>query len=261
MRMLPLYQWLVLGPHGTEGNSVEAGAPAPLPSDWLFNASNEPVLIVNATTTNIVQANPPAAALFGQVYSELAGTLFVAAFEKSSGAEVRRCLDLARSAGSASSAVLRTQHGSAQVRAQLSLVRSPSDSFFLVRLDPDVRRPVSGAARSLAFEAIDRAVVGFVLTESDFHIDYANRAFAQMVEAGSAAEVRGSSLLGWLRLTEEDLSRLRAQLTQREAATLLTTQLCPVGKRPRRVEVCAIPVPDAVNQCWGFTIRNLPRLN
>jgi PAS domain-containing protein len=257
--MLPLYQWLVSGPQGTAGSSVDAEA-APLPSDWLFNASNEPVLIVNAANTNIVQANPPAAALLGQICSELAGTQFLAAFEKTNTAEIRRCLALAQSAGSASSAVLRTQNGGSDVRAQLSLVRSACESYMLVRLDRDVLR-AGGRGRSPAFEAIDRASAGFLLTEHGFHIDYANRAFAAMAGVRSPAEVRGSSLLEWLQLTEEDLSGLRAHQSQRAAATLLTTELCPAGRRPRRVEICAIPVPDGVNQCWGFTVRDLPRLN
>jgi PAS domain-containing protein len=258
--MLPLYQWLVLSPPGTEHNSAELDLPALLPSDWLFNASNEPVLIVRAASGDIVQANPAAASLFGRVCTELAGTKFLSAFDKSSSAEIRRCLALAQNSGSAQTAALRTLNGSS-VRALLSLVRSPAESYMLIRLDHNGAPPVGDHGRSVVLAAIECAPVGFVLTESGFHIDYANRAFAEMVELKSAAEVHGSSLLRWLRLTDEDLARLSTQLSQREAATLLTTQLCPAINSPRRVEICAIPVPDAGNRCWGFTVRDLPRLN
>jgi len=265
--MLPLYQWLVLGPHGTEENSAEADLPAPLPNDWLFNASNEAVLIVNAASASIVLANPPAARLFGQVCTELAGTLLLAAFDESSSAEIRRCLAVAQSAGSASCTALRTQDGSREVRAQLSLVRSSPESYILVRLDPNAPKSAvhGSAARSVAFEALDGAPVGFVLTDAGFYIDYANQAFAKLVELGSAGDIRGSSLLRWLQLTDQDLSRLRTQLSLREAVTLLTAQLCPegkgTGKGARPVEICAIPVPDGGHECWGFTVRNLPRPN
>jgi hypothetical protein len=82
-----------------------------------------------------------------------------------------------------------------------------------------------------------------------------------MAGAGSETEMRGSPLTRWLRLGETDLRRLARQLSQREATSRLTTQLCCAGNRLRRVEVCAVPVPDGEHPCWGFTVSALPRLN
>ena len=105
--------------------------------------------------------------------------------------------------------------------------------------------------------------MGFVLTESEFCVDYANQAFVEMVGAELQDDVRGNPLTRWLRLTEVDLARLHAHSIQRQATALLTVELCPTGKRARRVEVCAVPVADdhTHNSYWGFTVDFLPRLN
>ena len=110
-------------------------------------------------------------------------------------------------------------------------------------------------------EAIDAAPIGFLIAAADYHLDYANRAFARMIQAQSPGDLLGSSILRWLRFSAADLSRLSARLSQRQAADSLTTVLHPNHGLPQQVEVCAVPVPDGLNTQWGFTIRNLPRLN
>jgi nitrogen-specific signal transduction histidine kinase len=265
-RMLPLPQRSVLSPHDGEENSAEAKASAQLSCDWLHAASDEPVIIVDAASESIVQANPAAAGLFRTTPPLLVGTKLSTTFEASSAAKVRRCLSMAQTAGSARTAAICARDGAIGlgIQIQVSLVRASPKSYFLVRLEPNMpRRQSNGRSgtKSVVFDAIDAAPVGFLIAEAEFRVDYANRAFVEMVGAESHVDVCGNVLTRWLRLTDADLSQLRVQLSQRQAATVLTAQLCPARGRPRRVEVCAVPVPDGHNTCWGFTVRNLPRLN
>ena len=265
-RMLPLHQWSVLNPHDGEENSAAPKASAQLCCDWLHAASDEPAIIVDAASESIVQANAAAAGLFRTTPPLLVGTKLSTAFEAPSAAKVRRCLSVAQTAGTARTAAICARDGAIGlgIQIQVSLVRASAKPYFLVRLEPNMpRRQGNGRSgtASVVFDAIDAGPVGFLITDAEFRVDYANRAFVEMAGAESHADVCGNVLTRWLRLTDVDVSQLRVQLSQRQATTVLTAQLCPSRGRPRRVEVCAVPVPDGHNTCWGFTVRNPPRLN
>ena len=258
--MLPLHQWLVLSAQGSAGDAfAEVQPPAPLPIDWLFSASLEPVLIVNAASALIAQLNPAAANLFGKLGNELSGTPFIGAFDSSSLAEIKRCLAMARKSGSADSAAVRTRDDGPVVRVQVSLARAAADIFYLVRLDGVPTAP--SRTTSAVLDAVEGASVGFLMAESGLLVEYANRAFFDMVQVESASELYGTSVLHWLKFAQADLTRLREQMSEHQAVTLLTTQLSPLRTPQCRVEVCAIPVPEEREHSWGFTVRELPNLN
>lgn len=54
---------------------------------------------------------------------------------------------------------------------------------------------------------------------------------------------------------------MRDQTLHRQAATLFCTALEPERQPFRFMEVCAVVVPNGHDTCWGFTVRQLPRLN
>lgn len=262
--MLPQHKWSFFSPQeATEENPGETTSSSVLPCEQLFTASSEAVLILDAGSNKILQANPPAAALLRTTRSDLIGTPFPAAFEPSSSAEIHRHLRLAHACGSSEVMAVRSRGGGIDLGARVSLVRAASQSYFLVRLEPTVSVAASGGAApgSAVLEAIECAPVGFLITEAGFHVDYANRAFMEMAGVSSEPELRGSPLTRWLRLSQTDLGQLARQLSEREATSRLTTQLCSTGRRSRRVEVCAVPVPDGEHTWWGFTVSELPRLN
>jgi PAS domain-containing protein len=262
--MLPQDKWSFFSPLDA-ADEIAAGPSSPerLPCEQLFTASSEAVLILDLSSDMILQANPPAAALLRTTGSALIGTRFLSAFESSSAAQLRHHTGRALDSGASHVMAVRARGGGIDLSAQLSLIRAKSRSYLLVRLEPAVvqAQTVSEAPGSAVLEAIDGAPVGFLITEAGFRVDYANRAFIEMAGAGSETEMRGSPLTRWLRLGETDLRRLAEQLSQREATSHLTTQLCRAGNRSRRVEVCAVPVPEGEHTWWGFTVSELPRLN
>lgn len=234
-----------------------------LPAERLFAASKQPLIIVNATTGKIVDANPAATLLIHIGSSELVGKKFVSLFEGWSASEVLRGLAQSRALGHSDGLSLRTAHGT-DVAAALTLVRAPSDSFVLIRLSEAVPLPLaadSAGSASIVFEAINTAPTAFLITDDDFKIDFANLAFIELVGAGSAGEVCGSSLLAWLPLTCADVARLARLLAQRQAADFFATVIRPVRGVSQRAELCAVPVPEGLYAHWGFTVRILPSLN
>lgn len=261
--MLPLHRWIALSP----GDSLEteSGVPptAEIDAEWLLAAASEAVLIVDSQTEIILRVNPATSTLLKLPQSALLGVAFLSIFEENSASEMRRDLAEAKRSGSAGAAIVKERLGGRSVSVRLSLIRGGAQSYLLVRLESreTAARAPHLNPESAVMDAIDSAPMGFLIAAADFHVEYANRAFVSMVEAQSQGDVRGSSILRWLRFTAADVSRLSARLSQRQATDVLITALHPNHGSPKPVEVCAVPVPDGLDTQWGFTVRHLPRLN
>ena len=285
---MPMAKWLILRARGqsdatpspTGGDSAAEARPrasrsrAPtgypgLPCDWLFSVAVEPVIIVDAATNRIVQANPAAAQLLQSSHTALVGAPLEGLFDASSAADLMRSLEVARTAGAADSLMLRSAGDGAQLRAKLSLFRSDTEAYVLVHLASgsgggghfDLSAADRGTAKSPVFDAIDGAAVGFLLADSGLRIEYANQAFTELVQLGSPDQALGRSLASWLDLSEGDLGQLRDQMLRRQATSVMTASLRTESNSLLEVEICAVAVPDGPHICWGFTIRELPRLN
>jgi PAS domain-containing protein len=234
-------------------------------SESLFAASLEPVLILDSATEAIVEANPAAAQLLGVDRSALVGIPFLRIFDSVSSLSVQTSLAAVRSAlGGADSVQVCTQDGGTPLSVTVSLFRASPRTFLLVRLaaagDGGLGDFRAGAP-SAVFHAIEATSVAFLVTDSGFFLEYANRAFIDLVGLASQADVRSKSLARWLKFTAADLERLREQVSHRQAATLFCTGLETEHQPSRMVEVCAVVVPNGQDTCWGFTVRELPRLN
>lgn len=232
-----------------------------LPSDWLFSVALESVIIVEAITRRIVQANQAAAQLLQRSTPALIGSSFIELFDTSGAVAVMRCIETADAAGAAEVSCCTAGDGS-ELRLRLSMFRTDADRYLLVRLGRAAAYDgLPDASPSPVFDAIEGASVGFLLTDSGFRVEYANQAFIDMVELLPPARMEGKSLVRWLELSASDLARLRKQMSQRHATSVITARLRTEHSTGRDVEVCAVAVPDGQHTCWGFTIRELPRLN
>jgi PAS domain-containing protein len=231
-----------------------------LPSDRLFSIATEPVIIVEAATRRIVQANPASAELLGD--SNLIGRPIFEAFHVSSAESLREGLDFAASAQGMTGMTCRSAAVATELRAVVSWFRADADSYFLIRLaDAAGGGSAPSTPISPVFQAVESASVGFLLTDAEFRIEYANQAFIDLVGLADADEVLGRALEQWLQLSAADLARLRNQMGQRQATSTLAVRLVTQGRKAPDVEVCAVAVPDGRTLCWGFTISELPRRN
>lgn len=232
-----------------------------LPCDWLFSVASEPVLIVDAVTGHIVQANPAVALLLGASQSELLAAPVVEAFEISSKIAFSESIERARSTSNTDTVAVRAAANGTQVRAKVSSFRAGDDAYLLVRLGPIIDHEALGAPESEVFDAIDGASVGFLVTDAGLRVEYANQAFIQMADLSPSTQILGKSLARWLEFSEHDIARLHHQMAQRQATTAMTARLRTQRMVSREVEVCAVAVPDGQLTCWGFTVRELPSLN
>lgn len=254
-------------------------AAAGFPDAWLFAAATEPVLIVEPASDQIVEVNPAAAALLGAERAALLASSFVGVFAADSTPALLQLIATARLSGYGKRIIVRTRgardgdatRGGRSTRARragrdigvtLSMVFAGSESYLLVRLLPaahDAIDDTDGEVASLVLDAIEQSRAGFVVTDPDLRLSYANRAFIDMLGLDSPASLRGKSLATWLELSQADLRRLHDQMARREAVTVWKTMLRSSSLCAREVEVSAIAVPDGAERCWGFRITPAAR--
>jgi len=231
----------------------------------MFAASTQPVLIIDSADESVVEANPAAARLLGVERTVLVGMPFMTAFGGPSLPVLQHSLHLARTpSGVADSVRVRARRSGMPLQIKLSSFLANRRTYILAHLSSSARDADPGCGETASSEvlrAIDAAPVGFLVTDSGFFVEYANRAFGEMVGYESLAEFRGRSVIRWLKFSAADLERLREQTSQRQAATQFCVSLRPGAQPLRRVEVCAVAVPDGLDTCWGFTIRELVRVN
>jgi transcriptional regulator PpsR len=228
----------------------------------LFEQASEAVLVVDATTHKVVEANPAAGQLIGEAVKRLLDRPLPDCFEAQGKQAVQTLLDGVRAAGQAGSVNARLSGGEWELTVGVSMFRQENGSLFLVRLSPvQADAPSRGASpeQSMTLLAIESAPDGFVVTDMDGRILVANPAFVDMAQLGNREQAVGDSLDRWLGRTAVDLSVLIANLKRRGSVRLFATTIRGSNGMSTPVEISGISVPHAPVPCLGFTIRDVGR--
>lgn len=229
-----------------------------IPAYPLFAAAGVAMLVVEVASGRVAEANQAALVLLALPDVALVGSDWLRAFSPDSAARLATACRQARLVPPPIQLEVEAALDGRALSAALTTFDVGRDAYLLVRLVArDGMDASSGQHAHDVLEALDRTPAGFVVTDGQLRVDYGNRAFLEMVHAGSRDDVRGRSLAQWLALTESDLLRLREQMQRRQAASTLLTTLHAGPAAGRQVQITAIAVPDAPDPCWGFALRVL----
>jgi len=228
----------------------------------LFQVATEAVLIVDAGTSKIVEANPAAGRLLGVKPERLIKRSFPSGFDADGMAAITTLLAGARAAGRADGVRARLASGGRTLTVSASLFRQDEGAHFLIRLAPlsegdavaDMSKP-----KSRLLEVVDNSPDGFVVTGLDGRILTANRAFLDMVQLVTEEQAEGESLERWLGRPGVDMNVLTANLRERGSLRLFSTSLRGEHGAATEVEISAVAVPDGEQPCYGFAIRETAR--
>ena len=225
----------------------------------LFQVASEAVLIVDATTRKVIEANPAAGRLLGEGTRRLVGRLFPEGFDEASTQALQGLLGAVRATGRTSDAVVTSIDGGREFSASASLFREERNSFFLIRLTP-ARSDLASAnptKDSKVLEIVASAPEGFVITGLDGRIIFANRAFLDLVQLATEEQARNEPIERWLGRPGVDFGLLTAQLREHGTLRLFATQLRGEYGSNSDVEICAVSVVNGEEPCFGFTIRDV----
>lgn len=228
----------------------------------LFEMASEAVLVVDAATLRITEANPAAADLLGESVKRLVGRTFPEGFDADSMHAIKALLAAARSAGRSDDLRVRLASGQREFLLAASLFRQDNSAYFLVRLarqEAGTNATTVPKRKSVLLELVENAPDGFVVTDLTGRILTANRAFIDLAQIATEELVRNESLERWLGRPGVDLKVLISNLRQHGAVQLYATTLLGEFGTSTEVEISAVAVPHADEPCLGFTIRNVGR--
>jgi transcriptional regulator PpsR len=233
----------------------------------LLQITREPVLIVEATGRQIVEANPAAERLFlnqakkprkklvGRALAEVARQ-FDAAGRKALDSLLATVAELGRG----DDLQLHAAEGGATFYVTVTLFRQGSSVYFLVRFAPLSEDSAAAAlppARSRLLDVVEAAPDAFVITTPQGDILTANRAFLDLAQLATEAQAKDQPLDRWLGRPGVDWSVLRANLREHHVIRLFASTLQGELGAVTEIEISAVAVPEGEMPCYGFMIRSV----
>lgn len=228
----------------------------------LFQMTSEAILIVDAASWKVLEANPAAGTLLGDDLKRLVGRSFLEGFAAESTGFLQALLGGVRATGRPDDARARSADGRTEFRVAASLFRQENSALFLVRLLPFEAAGAAAAlpkAQSTLLRLAEGAPDGLVVTDLDGRILTANAAFLDLAQLATEEQARGEPLERWLGRPGVDLNVLSANLRQHGSVRLFATTLRGEYGASAEIEVSAVALPHGEQASYGFTVRNVGR--
>jgi transcriptional regulator PpsR len=227
----------------------------------LFQMTPEPVLIADAATLKVIEANPAARQLPGPK-GKIIGLALPGLFTEESGEAFETMLATVNATGRADDVRLRLAGQAGVMSLSAFSFRQGNARLLLLRLDPHEaagEAPALDDARAKMLKLVERVPDGFVVTDHDGLVLAANEAFLEMTQLRNEDQARGQSLERWLGRPGVDLAVLLNNLRQHGAVRLFSTALRDEFGAESDVEISAGAVLNGGESCYGFAIRAISR--
>lgn len=222
----------------------------------LFDLSAEPVLIVDADSQRIREANPAAHALLDARPGTLAGARLTALFARSAREPLIAFLGSVMTSNSVSPIEVEYGQGERTLTLSATGFRQHGGRFLLVRLGHTTPQPREATP---LLEVIERMPDSFVVADANMKIVAANNAFVELAEAATFDQLRGRALADFVGRPGIDLELIENQLTKHGFARNVGTVVRGRGGESEEpVELSAVRTGgDAPH--YGFAIRQIGR--
>ncbi|MEE4153790.1 MAG: transcriptional regulator PpsR [Erythrobacter sp.] len=230
----------------------------------LFEMSADAVLVLEAQTLRVREANSAAHALFGARTGTLQGKKFPTLLDKDSRDAMQTMVGAALTSQSVAPLTIRLARPAHEVSATLSGFTQDRGQFLLLRLNP-LGEASAREAPSAVLSLIEDMPDAFVIADARLHIVSANHAFVELVHGASKEQLRGRHLSEWVGRPGIDLDLIEGQIEQHGAARNVSTVLRTTSdSEGEPVELSAVrsaseePLFAFVIRPIGRRLRDLP---
>lgn len=227
----------------------------------LFQMTSEAVVIIDANSQKVLEANPAAVRMLGEAGRLIVGQALGQGFDAEGARALHTMLWTVRSTGRADGIKLQLAEGGQEVQVGATLFRHDNVSLILVRmaLEGAAQTEPGNQVRSQALDVIGRLPDGFVVTDADGRILTANRTFVEMTQLATEDQLRGEPVERWLGRPGVDVSILLSNLRQNGTVRLFSTLVRGEHGTSIQVELSAVFVKDREHSCYGISVRNIER--
>ena len=228
----------------------------------LFQLASEAVLVVDARSRQIVEANKAAGRLLADNTASLIGRPFPMRFDAEGLNRLDGMLDSVKASGEADDVTVRLLETETDFMVTASLFVEDLKRFFLIRLRP-VNEEANGGPlprrKSRMLDIVDQMADGFVITDQNGVIQSANPAFVAMAQMATEQQLFGHSLERWFSEPGIALSALITNLRQQRTVHLFATRMRGEYGEVAEVEISAVLIERGEDVCIGFLIRPIGR--
>lgn len=228
----------------------------------LFQMSGDPLVVLDAESLRVLEANPAAQKLFSGAARRLQGRPLPEMFAHDDRAGLLTTL---RSTGRANEIRARLTDDGPEVVLSASTFRQEGGLLLLVRFE-DAHAEAAEAgeaneARQRVLKVVESVPDAFVVADGEARIVSANHAFLDMVQVTSEDHVRGTLLDRWLGRQGVEFEVLLATLRSRGAVRLYNSAIRGEFGSITEAEISAVTVTSGGQTFFGFSIRDVgPRV-
>jgi transcriptional regulator PpsR len=223
----------------------------------LFQVATDAVMVVDALTLAIVEANLASARLLAVPAQSLVGQPATMGLDAHSRAAVEALLATTRATGHAAEIRARLAGSNTAIDVSATPFRSENTLLLLVRARAVEDQSASSDAAARLAEFVEHTPDAVAITDSNGHVTIANPAFLALCEAGSESLVTGRSLANWLGRGTRDAAALLAEVRRHGIAPQIAASFRGSQGHSVDVEISAALLTEGDQECVGFTIRRV----
>lgn len=224
----------------------------------LFDNIAYPVLIVDGDSHCVQQANHAAHALVDAAPGALEGKPLLSLFDPAQHSAVIAYFGAVAVNNAVPPVAVQMSGRSDMIKMSASAFRQSGRQFWLINIDDGSHRAPVRRADHDVLEVIEKMPDAFVLADEKHTIVAANRAFAELVQAGSVEQLLGTPLGRFIGRPDVDLSLLRKQLRDHQYVRNFSSIIQDLGGGEEPVEISALML-ERDQPLFGYSLRSVGR--
>jgi len=230
----------------------------------LFQVANDAVLVVDANTQQVLQANAAAADLLGLALPSIQGRRLTDSLPVAARPAVAELLSTARSTGQAGAIRVRALAVPGAVDISATPVHPGGQQHLLIRARRDSPDNGAGAGAGVVLsrmpEYVETTPAGLVITDSFGCILMANPAFVRLMRETDEARVRGRALTELLHDADGTWAGMVDRVREAGMVCQVPLALNCLDGTAQDVQVTAALMPEGEQACLGFVLQPQHRL-
>lgn len=223
----------------------------------LFQVATDAILVADAETFDILDANQAASKLFDMPVDQIVGRSVSFGFERHTHNAINELLVNARNNGQQADIRVRLMGKISATIMSATQIRADNAMRLLVRVRTMDMPGAEVNLNTTLARLVDSANDSVVVTDSFGRIQMANPAFLKLAQMSSETEVKGRPLMDWISVTDEHFASILAQVRGHGITQRIHSQLLSSNAMIRPVEFSCALLTEGEQECIGFTIRPL----